>query len=459
MSAIFYSLWYLFIVSVPFGTRLFLGSVTPGFHEYESFFLYASDLITVALFFWFFLWKGDRLAHFIKAAPRLSRLLIALFFVAGFSVFLAPSAALSVYVLARFLILGLIAFLVFPYVFAKEKHRLWTIALVAALAVDQAVLGILQFLKQGSIGLSLLGESVLSNLDPATASIWYDGARLVRAYGLFPHPNILSLFLVIGLICLGYLYIEFDVVLYQWDKSISRAQNGLKFIKNWRFSARILVAISFFLVFTGLMLTFSRAGWLVGALSLAIFIAFTLRAHFRAALRFLALVLITFSLGYFFFSPLLTQRAASLVSGTPAVDYRIAYNEMGLDIILRNPLGVGLGNQVLYGVETRVYQGRGMNSVSEWEPIHNIFVLAMAELGILGGTFFLLLFFLLFWQIFQRTPTLLRSLSVSLLGAVTIFGLFDHFLWDLHSGRMMLFLVLGFVFSEVILFSKKELYS
>ncbi len=44
-------LLFVAVLALPLGTRLFLKSFIPGFHEYEAVFLYASDFILLVLIF------------------------------------------------------------------------------------------------------------------------------------------------------------------------------------------------------------------------------------------------------------------------------------------------------------------------------------------------------------------------------------------------------------------------
>jgi len=62
------------------------------------------------------------------------------------------------------------------------------------------MIALLQFIQQKSVGLTLLGESIFSVNDPGVAKIVINGDIFVRAYGLFPHPNILGGFLAVSLL-------------------------------------------------------------------------------------------------------------------------------------------------------------------------------------------------------------------------------------------------------------------
>ncbi len=68
------------------------------------------------------------------------------------------------------------------------------------LGLFQAFFGILQFLKQGSLGFTFLKESIFSVSDVGIAKVIIENEAFVRSYAFFPHPNILGGFLVITIL-------------------------------------------------------------------------------------------------------------------------------------------------------------------------------------------------------------------------------------------------------------------
>ena len=76
--------------------------------------------------------------------------------------------------------------------------NIFTIIIYSALI--QSLLAIFQFLKQKSIGFIFLKESFLSPEKYGVAKITIDGNIYIRAYGFFPHPNILGGFLLFSII-------------------------------------------------------------------------------------------------------------------------------------------------------------------------------------------------------------------------------------------------------------------
>ncbi|MFZ2975502.1 MAG: O-antigen ligase family protein [Candidatus Moraniibacteriota bacterium] len=64
----------------------------------------------------------------------------------------------------------------------------------------QAIVGIIQFFLQKSIGLFWLRESLISPDILGVAKVILNGEKYIRAYGLMPHPNILGGFLLFSII-------------------------------------------------------------------------------------------------------------------------------------------------------------------------------------------------------------------------------------------------------------------
>lgn len=231
--------------------------------------------------------------------------------------------------------------------------------LVAALLVS-AVVAIGQSAAQRELGLNLLGEQ--RSLDPAQSgvSVVQSGeARLLRAYGLLPHPNILGGVLAVGA---------------AWLLAHSAEAH-----RRWlRLGALALV-------FWALCLTFSRGAWIALAVSGTFIVAWHARAHTLRALRLplaaLAFVGLAFAAAY---QPFLLARAN--VNGEAleqrSVAERVIYTQIALEAIQSAPLrGVGAGNFAWYAARYLAsrpeYNLRGTN-------VHQVALLIVAELGAVG---------------------------------------------------------------------------
>jgi O-antigen ligase len=110
--------------------------------------------------------------------------------------------------------------------------------------------------------------------------------------------------------------------------------------------------------------------------------------------------------------------------------------QQAMDIIQKHPLnGVGVGSFIIE-LATNAVEGAPI------EPVHNVFLLVMAELGVVG-------LILLLGLIITIAYTIIRSkspqaiLAGALVTGLGVINLFDHYLWTLAPGRLMLGLALG----------------
>ena len=97
--------------------------------------------------------------------------------------------------------------------------------------------------------------------------------------------------------------------------------------------------------------------------------------------------------------------------------------------------GVGIGSFI---IELARRAGEGYMV----EPAHNILLLAGAELGILGLLIVVAIVIFFAYRLF-KTQNQNAILVGAVLTGLTFIGLFDHYLWTLAPGRMMLGLVIG----------------
>jgi O-antigen ligase len=118
-------------------------------------------------------------------------------------------------------------------------------------------------------------------------------------------------------------------------------------------------------------------------------------------------------------------------------------NQQALGMIQANPIrGVGIGSFVLqlagYAIEGALI-----------EPVHNVFLLIGSELGILGMlmTAILVVSMVVKGSKVRTSQAVLASAALAGMGMIS---LFDHYLWSIAPGRLMLGLVLGLWAGQVI---------
>jgi hypothetical protein len=140
---------------------------------------------------------------------------------------------------------------------------------------------------------------------------------------------------------------------------------------------------------------------------------------------------------------------AQVRSKEPAVTERLSYAYLGLQIAAQEFAGVGPGNQVLYGVQSGSYREHGFMKVWHWEPVHMVYLLALIEYGWIGLLSFVSFLGMVSWRLIRMQPTAENALIGGLLAAVLVLGFFDHFLWDIQQGRLLLWLIIGLALSRL----------
>jgi O-antigen ligase len=187
-----------------------------------------------------------------------------------------------------------------------------------------------------------------------------------------------------------------------------------------------------------LALTFSRSAWL----ALVVFSAVLVWKRKSFDRKQLLILLTTITLSFIFtlfpHSDLVQARTVNTTSHAEEFSFigRAWLNGEAINVLLEHPLtGVGIGAFII-----ELAQRAGEGYVVE--PAHNIFLVAGAELGIPG-----LLLVLAFFIWFAYRLFITQNPNAILIGAgltgLCFIGLFDHYLWTLAPGRLMLGLVIG----------------
>ncbi|HHD92165.1 MAG TPA: O-antigen ligase domain-containing protein, partial [Candidatus Portnoybacteria bacterium] len=273
----------------------------------------------------------------------------------------------------------------------------------------QSVLAISQFFKQSNLGLRILGESILSPTLAGVAKINLGGIKLIRAYGTFPHPSVLALFLfIIILFSLGYLI-----------------KTRLRQTK-WLFSLFWLISSLFWLA---LFLTFSRTTIILALISVSLFLIWRKEfiILFYQVLLWLGLIFVLW--------PGIYTHFFQFYSYQQSISLRFNYLNVAWTTFWAHPWsGVGWGNFVNYFIN--YYPGQ-----EGWfyQPVHNIYWLILSEVGIFGFLIFLWLIGKIgikIWNI-RRKNNLQFQLSAISFSIFLIIGLEDHFFLTTQQGWLL----------------------
>jgi len=327
----------------------------------------------------------------------------------------------------------LIEFLIVAYgttktLFRDRDFRMIFTRLFVILGTAESILAIFQFIQQKSIGFNKLGEQVINPHILGIAKIIVNGREYIRSYGTFPHPNLLSAFLLTTIILNVFLLI--------------RSKKNL---------ARVLLSLCLIINTFGLLLTFSRASYLALGCSIILFVILfqvkkLLNNKVALSLATLGLALV---LGIVVLKPFLLTRTT--ISDSASLE-RIFYAKIGLKIISAHPFtGVGLGQSVL---DMQKY-----TTVKLWpwqiQPIHNYFLLAAAEIGIIGTVLLIILFLFhvkqLLIQIIKNRGegTDFKIALIVIFSGYLILMQFDHYFYTIEQTQILLWVVLGIIAAEI----------
>ncbi len=447
-------IFYLLVFTVPFQARLVLHRWVQPFNQWTSAYLYGTDILIFLLFvFWAVRAARAGRRNEIKSAiaetfkikwsnPHIW--LAGFFIVSALSIFNSRIVGLSLYQLLKLAeFVGFYFYLRSAFGKIYEFRRILTV--IVASGVFQAIIAIAQYLKQGSLGLKLLGESPLSVNATGVAVFIADSQKYLRAYGTAPHPNVLAAWLMLAIFAFYFLlFYHLKSKGPQPIVALSHGRGLVQLKNSWWAAIYVVLLFGFFF-------TFSRAIIGLWALGVIIGISFLLfernsGSFFPKSIKAVkshvaAIAVVTFITAGLFsavYWPQVWSRV-HISAGEEAVTQRIFYNKMAESVTMANPiLGVGIGQFV----------PQLMNKLKHWpayfyQPVHNVYLLIASETGLVGLSLFLLFLFLIFYGFIKRAKMQKAyQYSFSILAfSFLAMGLFDHFLWTLQQGSLIFWMI------------------
>ncbi|HEX8991550.1 MAG TPA: O-antigen ligase family protein [Anaerolineales bacterium] len=342
--------------------------------------------------------------------------------IAWVSAIVSLDPVLSVYHAIRFMIL----FWFYVFVVSELRAAGWVLVPVGIQLMGQSLVALAQFIGQRSVGLQWLGEYSLDPAQSGTSIVAAGGARLLRAYGLTDHPNILGGCLAFGLILLASVYLQRRL---RWAAMAAMVPAG-----------------------AALLATFSRSAWIAFLLgTLLVWIVDMIQQHRDALRRWAWLASASAALVAGFVAAyggfLGVRLGAGNSFNTPSVEQqsigeRILLIQPAVSMIKSHPLlGVGLGAAP---EALRVYQPDWPVS---FEPPHVVLLDAAVETGLLGAACYLALVISPWAMYFSHRGYLgahpLVTCIMALLLALTVVGLLDYYPWASSAGRLWQWLAWG----------------
>lgn len=304
----------------------------------------------------------------------------------------------------------------------------------------QGIIAIGQYFTNHSLGLKWLGESVLDPAKSGIPVVLIEGFRRLRAHGTLPHANVLGGYLAMGLALFWPLL---------FDKTTGLRQLG------WWVVAGVGAA--------GLFLSLSRSAWVAAILGggmVLIWMVFKQREQLWSGLKKGWLVIVAvLILMVSQYSAIVPRWGATDALEQISITSRVQQLQEFAAIYPRWPLtGVGIGQyfNILWRTSKEEPSWRYQPSLGGWsysadktlayyQPIHDIYLLALAELGPVGLAILLWLLIGLIWvaiQLERRQPAWGMTALWVIFSIIGI-GLIDHYYWTLPSGRLMFMLMVS----------------
>ena len=510
---------YLVVFLLSLQTRyiFYYGEISKSYSEYLSVSLYVVDILLIILLI---LFLSSQIKKYCQSSLSFLEILKknkVLIIIVGLeifiliSIFFSTNKAIAFYKYGLFL-LGVGLF----YLIKKAKYN--QVKLIYSLLAGmffQASLGIWQFLTQTSFANKWLGIAQHFISQGGTAVVETGaGERWLRSYGGLDYPNILGVFLVLGLFLIIYL-VNWDCcrmpncpkspdfnkfVLKNFDQYYYIAKNFLKQIskksKNlcliWHSATvpsykknKISLFFIFYCLLFAVLTSFSRSAWLglIGGL-LVLLVILIKKKQFLKIKKITALVvpgvILVMIIAVLYNSLIFTRLSSSNRLEIKSNTERVDLTKQAWGLIRENYLfGVGVGNYI----PALVLLDEGNEQFKpawEYQPVHNVFLLVWAEIGIFGLLFFVSLLFYctgfpiviifidfvfifinllvagrkcgkissrknaegLFYLFIKNKNS---SINLAILFVIFIALFFDHWLWSLHFGILFFWLVMGMV--------------
>lgn len=514
-------LFYLLVITIPFEKRhVFETSISRfegQFIEWRSMAFYLSDIFLVAVIvIWLGKWllvkisnsslpqqikKGNQ-SEFSGEITRNLIICFTIFIICGLiSTLISNFVKLALYHVIKLIEFGLLFFYLIKNINTIKKI-IFTLFCFIGTGFIQAILGILQYLKQNSLGLKMLGEVDLSPTIQNVAKIVVNGQKLIRAYGTFPHSNVLAGFLFVAIV---FTFVFIILILHQrsflanFSQKTTDVPRGTFFMPFIRFSVfhvehfklfglnmpNFIVSLPFFIfvfciLFLGLLLTFSRTAWFVLIISLAFFVfflSFLLPNFIKSIVYFFrsvklsqlssifALILFIILCVVIFWPQIFARTATFDQYGDVTISGRLFYDQIAFQMIQNYPIfGIGPGLFVVKMADFMAVKP----SWWQLQPVHNIYLLILSEFGFLGFSVFLMFLCYILVQVrkvslstsgnFYIAQVIFIALSSIFLGFLIIM-FFDHYLWTIQQGSLIFWLVLGLLMSLIFQFKRDLLKS
>ena len=306
--------------------------------------------------------------------------------------------------------------------FYITKNNFKKILFIFSIAIIfESILSISQYLKQSSIGgvWYFFGERTFNGQTPGISNASLNGNLVLRAYGTFSHPNVLG----------GYLLIGMSLVLFNLGLFKKKAE-------------KLLGLICLVIGTLSLVTTFSRVAILLWVLILFIVLLSKMGRPFFKKNAIALLLFIPFVAFFIFYTPIIL-RFSNFTFYDESFSQRQELFKNSLEIIKTHPFfGTGLNN---FLAELSHIQ-KTNNFIFFLQPVHNIFLLTVAQTGISGFIYFIFFLARTFKNAIDEKKLINYKLVIFL--SILILGSFDHYFLTIQQGQLLLSFIFGLIWGK-----------
>ncbi|MCL6096902.1 MAG: O-antigen ligase family protein [Patescibacteria group bacterium] len=400
--------------------------------DYLSPTLYFTDILMVALILvWILesLLSVNSLLQVIRKTRRNIDKLLMLFFLALFllvGIFRSDNPSAGIYGLVKFLEYVLLFFYTAKN-FRKLNGGILLSIFIAGILFESS-LTIAQYLNQGSIGkaLYLLGERSFNSQTPGIANASINGELFLRPYATFSHPNVLA----------GYLLVFMTLIIFYSKQKFFEHQN-------------VFVYFSLALGTLALFLTMSRVSIFAWSAAVLFFLAHSFwkktrmvstKKTYSHPIKNKIFLLLFLIITLFIFTFPIGLRLFQFSFSEQSVTQRETLIKDSVIMFQKNPVfGVGLNN---FLISLPAMQKQYKEDLYI-QPVHNIYLLILAETGAVGLTIFL--YFL--WNTYKRLKKNTNVELLALFSLILSLGFFDHYFLTLQQGQLLIVIISGLFWS------------
>lgn len=313
------------------------------------------------------------------------------------------------------------------YISSHPEEKIQYVRALVMGALLSSILAIGQFVLQRSVGgifwymgerlfifdTPLIARAHLCTLSGTSCQL------LLRPYATFAHPNLLGGYLTVTL----FLFVTLKEHVVDW------IYKGAK---------TFVVYCGMVVLGVSLLLTMSRTAIFTQSLLLLWWFGVVKRLIHKSVTRILIVGMLVATVACMF-------ALLPFNLGDESIRFRETLNSFALATLFRHAFfGVGLGNFLLV-----LSKERTVVFLTGMQPVHNVFLLALVELGAISSIFLSFIAVSIWNMAYVRLKSFPSDAIVysAALVAIGFLGLFDHYIWTLQQGQLLAAVCLGLYMS------------